>query len=148
MVDSLTESKELIAFIDGASKGNPGESSYAFILGNEEGTIIMETAARIGIATNNEAEYRALLAVLDQVLERGGKKLRVFSDSQLLVKQINHLYQVKSSRLLPLYQEAQRKIHKLGHFEIFHIPREENQKADRLASEILTQKLSFKIGRK
>ena len=73
MVDSLTESKELIAFIDGASKGNPGESSYAFILGNEEGTIIMETAARIGIATNNEAEYRALLAVLDQVLERGGK---------------------------------------------------------------------------
>ncbi len=148
MVDSFVENKELIAFIDGASKGNPGESSYAFVLGDEEGTIIMEAAVRIGIATNNEAEYRALLAVLDQVLTWKEKKLRVFSDSQLLVKQINHLYQVKSSNLIPLYQEVQRKIQKLSHFEIFHIPREENQKADHLASEILTQKLSSKIWRK
>jgi len=148
VVDSFVENKELIAFIDGASKGNPGESSYAFVLGDEEGTIIMEAAVRIGIATNNEAEYRALLAVLDQVLTWKEKKLRVFSDSQLLVKQINHLYQVKSSNLIPLYQEVQRKIQKLSHFEIFHIPREENQKADHLASEILTQKLSSKIWRK
>jgi len=148
VVDSFVENKELIAFIDGASKGNPGESSYAFVLGDEEGTIIMEAAVRIGIATNNEAEYRALLAVLDQVLTWKEKKLRVFSDSQLLVKQINHLYQVKSSNLIPLYQEVQRKIQKLSHFEIFHIPREENQKADHLTAEILTQKLSSKIWRK
>mgnify|MGYP000851203694 FL=1 len=148
MVDSFTENKELIAFIDGASKGNPGESSYAFVLGDGEGNIIMETAVRLGIATNNEAEYQALLAVLDQVISQKGKKLRVFSDSQLLVKQINHLYQVKSPNLIPLYQEAQSKIQKLGYFEISHIPREENQKADHLASEILTQKLSFKVWRK
>lgn len=145
MVGSFTGNKKFVAFIDGASKGNPGESSYAFVLGRRDGTIIMEVAARVGIATNNEAEYRALLAVLNQVVEWGGEELRVFSDSQLLVKQINNLYRVKSSRLFPLYQEAQRKIQKLNKFEIFHIPREENQKADRLASEILTQKLSFKI---
>jgi len=148
VVDFFVENKEFIAFIDGASKGNPGESSYAFVLGDGEGNIIMEAAVRIGIATNNEAEYRALLAVLDQVLEEGGEALRVFSDSQLLVKQINRLYRVKSPNLIPLYQEAQSKIQKLGYFEIFHIPREENQKADHLASEILTQKLSFKVWRK
>lgn len=146
MVDSsITKSHRLVVFIDGASRGNPGESAFALVIGNEKGEILYQVAGRIGIATNNEAEYQALLEALNTVLRLGIQKVTIFSDSELLVKQIQGSYQVRSLKLLPLYQEVQRKIRKLQEFSILHVERGKNVLADRLASEILTRKISYNV---
>lgn len=146
MVDSsITKSHRLVVFIDGASRGNPGESAFALVIGNEKGEILYQAAGRIGIATNNEAEYRALLEALDTVLRLGITRVAIFSDSELLVKQIQGSYQVRSLKLLPLYQEVQRKIRKFQEFSILHVERKKNVLADRLASEILTRKISYNV---
>jgi ribonuclease HI len=139
----IGKSHRLVAFIDGASRGNPGESAFAVVLGNEQGEVLYQIAGRIGTATNNEAEYRALLEALDLVTRLGIQHLTVFSDSQLLVNQINGTYRVSAPKLLPLYQEAKSKIRRFQGFALIHIDREKNSLADRLASEILHRRISY-----
>ncbi len=147
MEDSSTaKSHEFVAFIDGASRGNPGESAFALLIGNEKGEILYQVAGRIGIATNNEAEYRALLEALDAAIRLGIQSITVFSDSQLLVNQINGAYRINSPKLRSLYQEAKARIQRLRKFALLHIDREKNSLADRFASEILNRRISYTFG--
>ncbi len=127
----------LIARIDGASRGNPGPAAYAVVLERKDGAPVERLAECIGTATNNVAEYRALLAALGLAGRRDTCHLKVFTDSELLARQILGRYKVKSPDLKPLFAEAQRLIAGLAEFSIQHVPREENREADRLANQAL-----------
>ena len=101
------------------------------------GRVLAELSEFLGIQTNNFAEYSGLLATLDFALSHGHRKLRVISDSELMVKQIQGKYQVKSPGLRPLYEQAKKKIAQLEDFQIAHALRHKNKEADRLANEAM-----------
>jgi ribonuclease HI len=126
-----------IAHIDGASRGNPGPASYALILKDPAGKVIFELGKKLGRETNNVAEYYALLAALDYALSHGIHGLRVRSDSELLVRQMQGRYRVKSSDLKPLHERASKLAKQLEYFVVEHIPREMNRDADALANRAL-----------
>jgi ribonuclease HI len=125
---------KLIAYIDGSSLGNPGESGYGVILKNGKGEILKSVGRHIGVSTNNVAEYKALLACLELVKEYENPKVTVYSDSQLLVNQLKGIYRVKNPHLKTLFIRSL-KIIRAGRidFEICYIPRGKNKDADRLA---------------
>src|SRR5271163_2716766 len=123
-----------IANIDGASRGNPGPASYAVVIRDASGKIVLELAKRLGRETNNVAEYYALLAALDYAAANGITALRVRSDSELLVRQMQGRYKVKSPELKPLFERAQKVSRQLTYFAIEHVRREQNRDADALAN--------------
>ena len=123
-----------IANIDGASRGNPGPASYAVVIRDPAGKIILELAKNIGRETNNVAEYYALLAALDYATGNGISSLRIRSDSELLVRQMQGRYKVKSADLKPLHERASKMARQLGYFAIEHVRRELNRDADALAN--------------
>jgi ribonuclease HI len=122
--------------IDGAARGNPGPAAYALVL-RRPGEPDVEEAEPIGKATNNVAEYTALLRALELGAELGLRTLAVFSDSELIVKQMNGEYRVKNAELRDLYEEAQRLRKEFDRVTIAHVRREENKDADRLCNEAL-----------
>src|SRR6185437_4968629 len=122
------------ANIDGASRGNPGPAAYAVVLRGPDGAKVTEIAKRIGRETNNVAEYYGLLAALDYVAANAIRALRVRSDSELLVRQMQGRYRVKSPELQPLYERAQKLARTLDYFVLEHVPREQNSDADALAN--------------
>jgi ribonuclease HI len=126
-----------VAYVDGASRGNPGPASYAAILHTPDRKEIFRMGKPLGIATNNAAEYYALITALDYAAHHGIKSLRVRSDSELLVNQMNGRYRVRSKDLKPLHERAAKLANHLEHFTIEHVPREENREADALANEAL-----------
>jgi ribonuclease HI len=123
-----------VANIDGASRGNPGPASYAVVLRDPEGKIALELAKNIGRETNNVAEYFALLAALDYAASHNIAALRVRSDSELLVRQMQGRYKVKSPDLKPLHERASKLSRQLQYFAIEHVRRELNRDADALAN--------------
>jgi probable phosphoglycerate mutase len=123
-----------IAYIDGASRGNPGPAAYAVVVRDPAGHVVLELAKRLGRDTNNVAEYYALLAALDYATSRGISALRIRSDSELLVRQMHGRYKVKSADLKPLYERALKLVRQLAYFAIEHVPREHNRDADALAN--------------
>ena len=123
-----------VANIDGASRGNPGPASYAVVIRDPSGEIILELAKKLGRETNNVAEYYALLAALDYAVSHGISALRIRSDSELLVRQIQGRYKVKSAELKPLYERATKLVRQLSYFAIEHVRREQNRDADALAN--------------
>jgi ribonuclease HI len=123
-----------IANIDGASRGNPGPASYAVVIRDPSGKVILELAKKFGRDTNNVAEYYALLAALDYTTTHGITALRIRSDSELLVRQMQGRYKVKSPDLKPLHERASRLSKQLAYFAIEHVRREENCDADALAN--------------
>jgi ribonuclease HI len=123
-----------IANIDGASRGNPGPAAYAVILRAPGGAKIAEISKCIGRKTNNVAEYYALLAALDYAGAHSIRALRVRSDSELLVRQMQGRYRVKNEELKPLHERAQKMTRGLEYFVIEHVPREQNSEADLLAN--------------
>ncbi|MFY9527416.1 MAG: reverse transcriptase-like protein [Candidatus Acidiferrales bacterium] len=125
------------AYVDGASRGNPGPASYAVILRGPDGGILFEVGKYLGRQTNNVAEYYALITALDYATSRGIKNLRVRSDSELLVRQMQGRYKVKSADLKPLHERASKLARSLDYFRIEYVPREQNRDADRLANEAL-----------
>lgn len=125
------------ANIDGAARGNPGPASYGVVVRTPHGEVAAELKKYIGRATNNVAEYYALIAALDYAASRGVSALRVRSDSELLVKQMKGSYKVKSVDLRPLFERAKRMAQGIAHFTIEHVPREQNRRADQLANEAL-----------
>jgi ribonuclease HI len=125
------------AYIDGASRGNPGPASYAVVLKQADGKIVLELGKYFGRATNNVAEYYGLINALDSAASRGVTRLRVRSDSELLVRQIEGRYKVKSADLKPLFERAQKLARGFAYFSIEYIPREQNREADRLANQAL-----------
>ncbi|HEX4651702.1 MAG TPA: ribonuclease HI family protein [Granulicella sp.] len=124
------------AHCDGGARGNPGPAGYGALIQSTDG-VIAELSEFLGLRTNNFAEYSGLLGCLDFALKNGYRKLRVVSDSELMVKQIQGKYQVKSPDLRPLYDEAKRRIAQLDGFEISHALRHKNKDADRLANEAM-----------
>ena len=128
-----------LANIDGASRGNPGPASYAVVVRDPNGKIILELAKNIGRETNNVAEYYALLAALDYATSHGIHALRIRSDSELLVRQMQGRYKVKSADLKPLHERASKMARQLGYFAIEHVRRELNTDADALANVALDQ---------
>ncbi len=125
------------AHCDGGARGNPGPSGYGAVLQDDAGDVIAELSEFLGLRTNNYAEYSGLLGCLAYAIEHQHPRLRVVSDSELMVKQIQGKYQVKSPDLKPLYDEAKRRIAKLEGFEISHALRHKNKEADRLANEAM-----------
>src|SRR2546426_1457237 len=125
------------AHIDGAARGNPGPASYGVVVRGPGGEVAAELKKYIGRATNNVAEYYALIAALDYAEAHGIPALRVRSDSELLVKQMKGSYKVKSADLRPLFERAKKMAQRIAHFAIEYVPREQNRRADQLANEAL-----------
>lgn len=127
----------IYAHCDGGSRGNPGPSGYGAVVTDADGRNIVELSDFLGMRTNNFAEYSGLLAVLDWALEHGHPRLKVVSDSELMVKQIQGKYKVNSPDLRPLWQEARNRIARLDGFEISHALRHKNKAADALANQAM-----------
>lgn len=132
--------------IDGASRGNPGEAAIGVVL-LREGHPVREIAERIGITTNNAAEYWALLRGLEEAHRLGARRVRIHSDSELLVRQLRGEYKVRSAHLAPLYREALERLRRFEEVVIVHVPREENAAADALANRALDAALSRRARR-
>ncbi len=131
------EGATILAHCDGGARGNPGPAGYGAVIAAEDGTVLAELSEFLGFKTNNFAEYSGLLGVLQWALEHDCRKVRVVSDSELMVKQIQGKYKVNSPDLRPLFEEARRRIAKLDSFQISHALRHKNKTADRLANEAM-----------
>ena len=132
-----TPERYLIAHIDGGARGNPGPAGYGVAVRDSAGKPIAELSEYLGHRTNNYAEYSGLLGALDYCLKQGEHALKVISDSELMVKQLNGIYKVKSPELKVLYDEARKRINHLQWFRAEHVLREKNKDADRLANEAM-----------
>ena len=122
---------------DGGARGNPGPAAYGYVLETSDGTVLDARSETIGVATNNVAEYRALVAGLEAALARGVTELEVVSDSELLVKQMRGEYKVKNAALRTLSLKATRLARELGKVTYKAVRREHNELADRLVNEAL-----------
>ncbi len=124
-------------YTDGGARGNPGPAAYAFVLEAEDGTVLEARGEAIGVATNNVAEYSALVAGLRRAAEAGVDELEVVSDSELLVKQMRGEYKVKNRALQELFLDASRLARLLDEVRYRHVRREHNELADQLVNEAL-----------
>ena len=122
---------------DGGARGNPGPAAYGYVLETEDGTVLDAHGEAIGVATNNVAEYSALVAGLARAAELGVTELEVVSDSELLVKQMTGEYRVKNEALAQLNDEAERLARRVGRVRYTAVRREHNELADRLVNEAL-----------
>lgn len=127
------------AHCDGGSRGNPGPAGFGAVVMDPSGKVVVRLSRYLGVQTNNFAEYSGLLAVLAWAADNGARRLRVVSDSELMVKQMKGIYKVKHPGLIPLWQQAKRLVAQLDGFEMRHTLREGNKEADRLANEAMDQ---------
>jgi ribonuclease HI len=125
------------AHCDGGSRGNPGPAGYGAVIEGPDGEVAAELSEYLGRQTNNYAEYKGLLAVLEWALANGARRLRVVSDSELMVRQMKGIYKVKNAGLRPLWEEAQQLSRQLDGFQMGHTLRGGNKEADRLANEAM-----------
>ena len=132
-----TMAKSSVIYIDGASRGNPGPAAIGVVIRDEEKKVLAKISRAIGVTTNNQAEYRAVIAALEKASQLGINEVEMRSDSELIVRQIKGQYRVKNAGLKTLYQKVIQLQSRMTSFTITHIPREENQEADRLANEAL-----------
>ncbi|MDO8567783.1 MAG: ribonuclease HI family protein [Dehalococcoidales bacterium] len=130
----------IIINVDGASRGNPGPAAIGATLRDEQGRLIACISQRIGITTNNQAEYRAVIAAMEKAITLGASQVNVNSDSELMVRQITGQYRVRNAALQPLYQHVKQLQGSLAAFSIAHVPREQNADADSLANMALDNK--------
>src|SRR3989338_3300595 len=121
-------------YTDGAARGNPGPAGIGIVIKNEK-KVLLEVSAFIGEATNNVAEYMALIRGLEEAIDLEEDEVEVFADSELMVKQIKDEYRVKNKGLLPLHYHVKSLIKKFKRFSISHIAREKNKRADNLANQ-------------
>jgi formyltetrahydrofolate-dependent phosphoribosylglycinamide formyltransferase len=128
---------EVIAHTDGASRGNPGPAAGGFILTDPDGTQLQAKAFFLGRNTNNVAEYTGVVKALEAAIEVGAKRLIVFSDSQLLVRQINGEYKVKSEQIRPLFQRAVELLGRFENWKVQYVSRDKNKEADKLVNQAL-----------
>jgi ribonuclease HI len=129
--------KRVIIYADGASRGNPGPAAIGVTIKDKRGKLITLISQRIGRATNNQAEYKAIIVALEHAITLGANQVEIHSDSELVVRQINGEYRVKKATLKPLYQQVKRLQSQLKSFTITHIPRQQNIEADNLANNAL-----------
>ena len=122
---------------DGGARGNPGPAAYGYVLEAEDGTVLAAHGEKIGVATNNVAEYSALIAGLEKALELGLDEIEVVSDSELMVKQMTGQYRVKNEALQELWSRAGRLARRVGSVDYTAVRREHNKLADKLVNEAL-----------
>jgi ribonuclease HI len=134
--DKLNAGKVII-FTDGASRGNPGPAAIGVIINDEKGNPVASISRCLGTTTNNQAEYQAIIAALEKALSLGARQVQLYSDSELVVRQISGRYKIKHAALRPLYLEVVRLTGALESFNIANLPRERNKEADALANKAL-----------
>jgi ribonuclease HI len=137
----------LVAHSDGGARGNPGPAGYGVVIQDESGRKVAALSEYLGHQTNNFAEYQGLIAALEYALQHGPKALKLISDSELLVRQIKGIYQVKNPTLQDLHARAKELIRQLDWFSIGHALREHNQDADRLANEAMDRGMGRSVAR-
>jgi ribonuclease HI len=131
---------ELTIYSDGASRNNPGEAGAGIFI-MRDGKPLEKIARYLGMTTNNIAEYTAAIAGLERAVQLGASSVKLFADSELMVKQLNGLYKVKHEGLKPLHARAKELIGKIGRVEVHHIRREMNKEADALANKAIDEKI-------
>jgi ribonuclease HI len=139
---SIHETLQLILYIDGASRGNPGNAGAGVWITNREGKEIVRMSRYLGHKTNNEAEYWALLLGLREAKRLGGNSIRIFTDSELIERQVKGLYRVKDLNLKTLHRTVIRNLKEFSSFEIESIPREQNREADLLANQAIQKRIA------
>ena len=125
---------------DGASRGNPGHAAVGVVIEDDEGVKLRTFHRYIGVATNNEAEYQALIDGLKAVTEWKPARVEIFLDSKLVVEQVKGQYRVKDAKLQPLHQRVKDLLESFGQWEIRHVERENNKGADKLANMALDER--------
>jgi len=126
--------KRVIIHADGTSLGNPGPAAIGVTIKDEQGQLVASISRGIGRATNNQVEYRALIAALEKATKLGAEEVDANLDSELIVRQINGKYRVRNLALKPLYQQVKKLQSRLRGFTITHVPRQQNTEAHKLAS--------------
>jgi ribonuclease HI len=127
-------------FTDGGARGNPGPAAYGFVIEAEDGTVLAAEGKAIGEATNNVAEYRAVLLGLELATELGADEVEVVNDSELVAKQISGEYRVKNKGLQPLYLETMAALREFPAWAVRSVRRESNERADELVNEALDER--------
>ncbi len=131
------EGAAFVLFTDGGSRGNPGPAAAGVVLADAAGKTVYRAGHHLGRATSNVAEYRAAILGLTEALRRGARQLTFCSDSELLVRQLNGEYRVKSPALKPLHAEVRRLLERIGQVEVRHVRREQNAVADKMVNQAL-----------
>jgi ribonuclease HI len=124
----------MVAYVDGGSRGNPGIAGYGVQILDERGHALAALSGTLGVQSNNYAEYSGLIAALDYAYSNRFEKVTIFADSELMVRQVNRVYKVRSPNLKKLFAQARSLIGRFKEFSIQHVPRAQNREADRLAN--------------
>lgn len=137
LADTFKPKEAVTIYVDGAARGNPGHAGIGILILSEGGKILKSMGRYLGKTTNNVAEYQALIAALKEAKTIGVSTIKVFADSELMVKQVKGEYKIKSEGLKPLYKEAITLLMGFKGYDIIHIDREKNFEADRLANQAI-----------
>jgi ribonuclease HI len=133
----LTERQRLFIHVDGGARGNPGPAAIGVVVSTPEGEVIDEVAERIGVATNNVAEYRGLLRGLERARAHGAAEVEIVNDSELVARQLTGAYKVKHAAMKPLHAEAMAALAGFDRWSIRSVPRAQNARADELVNQAL-----------
>jgi ribonuclease HI len=136
---------ELQIHIDGGCRGNPGDAGYGVYVQDGRGADVARLYGYLGPATNNVAEYQGLINGLLFALEHGARRVRVYSDSELVVRQVQGRYKVKHEAMVPLHRQAMDLLGRFAQWTVTHVPRQQNKEADKLANRALDEKASGRV---
>jgi ribonuclease HI len=128
---------ELVLHVDGGARGNPGPAAIGVVISRPDGVVVEEVAEAIGVATNNVAEYQALLRGLERAAALGAQKIRIINDSELIARQVSGAYKVKHPAMKPLHAEAMSRLERFPRWSIQSVPRARNADADALVNRAL-----------
>ena len=131
--------KKFTIYTDGGARGNPGPAGIGAVIKNESGEVVAEISEYIGEATNNQAEYKAVIAAIEKARNLGAEEVEFFLDSELVVKQLNREYRVKNEDLAPLFVRVYNASLGFKKITFKHVPREKNKEADRLVNEAIDE---------
>jgi ribonuclease HI len=129
--------RRLVVHVDGGARGNPGPAAVGIVVSEPEGEVLDQIAERIGVETNNVAEYRALLRGLQRAAELGAREVEVINDSELVARQLNGIYKVKHPSMKPLFDEAMSALRGFDRWAVRSVPRAQNARADALVNAAL-----------
>ncbi len=133
----MTERQRLLIHVDGGARGNPGPAAIGVVVSTPEGEVIDEVAERIGVTTNNVAEYRGLLRGLERAQALGAAEVEIINDSELVARQLTGAYKVKHAAMKPLHAEAMAALRGFDRWSIRSVPRAQNARADGLVNQAL-----------
>lgn len=137
MTDGVPTAPTLVVHVDGGARGNPGPAAIGVVVSEPGGTVIDELGERIGVATNNVAEYRAVLAGLERAAALGAREVEIVNDSELVARQLTGAYKVKHPSMKPLYEQAISALRGFDAWRIRSVPRAQNARADELVNAAL-----------